>query len=124
MLTSTAILAAEDLPRETVDVPEWGGQVCVRTLYAKELDAFEIVQHESKKAGKPINFRAGLVARALCDENGTRLLDDSQADALGNKSARVLDRLYDVAARLSGLGDRDKDAEKNSNGQGGDSTSA
>jgi len=31
ILSKDAILAADDLPRETVNVPEWGGEVLVRT---------------------------------------------------------------------------------------------
>ncbi len=32
---------ADDLPRETVSVPEWGGEVLVRTMSGTDRDAFE-----------------------------------------------------------------------------------
>ena len=41
ILSKEAILAADDLPREIVSVPEWGGQVCVRTMTGTDRDAFE-----------------------------------------------------------------------------------
>ena len=41
ILNKAAILAAEDLKTETVAVPEWGGEVRVRTLTGTERDAFE-----------------------------------------------------------------------------------
>ena len=40
-LNREAILAAEDLPRELVEVPEWGGAVYVRALTGAERDQFE-----------------------------------------------------------------------------------
>ncbi len=41
ILTKEAILAADDLPRETVLMPEWGGDVYVRTMSGTDRDAFE-----------------------------------------------------------------------------------
>lgn len=41
VLTREAILSADDLPAETVDVPEWGGKVRIRTMTGSERDAFE-----------------------------------------------------------------------------------
>ena len=41
ILSKDAILAADDLPRETVHVPEWGGDVYVRTMSGTDRDAFE-----------------------------------------------------------------------------------
>ena len=39
MLDRNAILGADDLGREVVDVPEWAGSVQVRGLTAAERDA-------------------------------------------------------------------------------------
>ena len=41
MLTKEAILAADDLPREKVDVPEWGGEVYVRALTGAQMQPVE-----------------------------------------------------------------------------------
>ena len=41
ILSKEAILAADDLPREKVNVPEWGGEVLVRTMSGTDRDAFE-----------------------------------------------------------------------------------
>ncbi len=40
MLTREQILQSDDLPRETVQVPEWGGEVQVRTMTGTDRDAF------------------------------------------------------------------------------------
>ena len=110
ILTKEAILAADDLPRETVLVPEWGGDVYVRTMSGTDRDAFEASLLE--KDGRMENVRARLVALTLCDSQGDRLFDDSEIAALGRKSARALDRVFSVAQRLNGIGVDQVDAAK------------
>ena len=110
ILSKDAILAADDLPRETVNVPEWGGEVLVRTMSGTDRDAFEASLLE--KDGRMENVRARLVALTLCDLQGDRLFDDSEIAALGRKSARALDRVFSVAQRLNGIGVEQVDAAK------------
>jgi hypothetical protein len=110
ILSKDAILAADDLPRETVNVPEWGGEVLVRTMSGTDRDAFEASLIE--KDGRMENVRARLVALTLCDAQGDRLFDDSQIVALGRKSARALDRVFSVAQRLNGIGVEQVDIAK------------
>lgn len=110
MLDKAAILAADDLPRETVAVPEWGGEVCVRTMTGTERDAFE--SGLLAKEGRMENVRARLVSLTLCDEQGERLFDDAEVATLGKKSARALDRVFAVAQRLNGIGTEAAEAAK------------
>ena len=114
LLTKEAILAAPDLSTERVTVPEWGGDVLVRGLSGTERDAFEqdIVQlrREGKKTVTDTdlhNVRAKLVARSIVDEKGARLFEDGEIEALGRKAALALQRVFEVAQRLSGLTDED-----------------
>ena len=110
ILSKDAILAADDLPRETVNIPEWGGEVLVRTMSGTDRDAFEASLLE--KDGRMENVRARLVALTLCDLQGDRLFNDSEIAALGRKSARALDRVFSVAQRLNGIGVEQVDAAK------------
>ena len=50
LLSKTAILTANDLQTEDVEVPEWGGAVRVRSFTGRERDAFEasMVRGEGK----------------------------------------------------------------------------
>ena len=41
LLSKTAILTANDLQTEDIEVPEWGGAVRVRNFTGRERDAFE-----------------------------------------------------------------------------------
>jgi len=114
-LTRESILGAEDLPREKVAAPEWGGEVWVRTLTATERDAFEASVNPGKGAKNLANFRARLAVLCVVDERGERLFKDEDAAALGAKSGTALDRITDVALRLSGLSEAgQKEAEGNS----------
>jgi len=105
-LSRDAILGADDIVTEPVEVPEWAGKVLVRGLTGADRDAFEASIRRFRGGQVEVvqeNARAKLVVRCLVDENGERLFADRDASLLGKKSAAVLDRLYDVAARLSGL---------------------
>ncbi len=110
ILTKEAILAADDLPRELVSVPEWGGDVFVRTMTGTDRDAFEASL--IGKEGRMENVRARLVSLTLCNEAGERMFDDAEIAALGKKSARALDRVFSVAQRLNGIGTEQVDAAK------------
>lgn len=113
MLTREAILAADDLPRELVQVPEWGGEVFVRTITGAERDRFEAALLGNSKSKNPQdrirNVRARLAVLCCCDDAGQRLFRDEDAEALGAKSAAALDRVFAVGSRLNRLSKRDEE---------------
>jgi len=115
-LSRSQILTPRQLKREQVAVPEWGGDVWVRTMTGAERDDYEQEYLEAKKvAGDRIpNLRARLLARTLCDADGKSLLTTADVDALGAQPADVLARLFNVASRLNGLSKADaEELEKN-----------
>ena len=129
LLTRDEILQVQDLPTEQVHVPEWGGDVLVRALTGAERDRFEqsIVEQRGKSTRMNLqNIRAKLVALTVVDEQGNRIFKDEDVKWLGNKSAAALDRIFEVAQRLSGLRDEDvEELAKNSESDlSDDSTSA
>lgn len=113
ILNREAILKADDLKRETVSVPEWGGDVVLRAMTGAERDAFEqslfTGDGDAKKFSSE-NVRAKLLVRCIVNEKGERVFSDADVSMLGGRSGAVLDRLYDVAQRLSGIGKRDLEA--------------
>ena len=112
LLTRDAILAAVDLRRETVDVPEWGGSVIVSEMTGEARDAWE--QSLIAPGSKPnlINVRARLVAACVVNEDGSRMFTPADVETLGRKSGRALDRVAKVAQRLNGLTDDDVEAAR------------
>lgn len=121
LLTRDEILRAKDITTERMDVPEWGGEVIVIGLTGRERDDFEasITRKKGKKTDvNYTNMRARLVSLSLVDEEGRRMFSPEDISTLGQKSAAALDRIFDVARRLSGLSTEDvadlEEAEGNS----------
>lgn len=133
-LTADEILSADDLAIERVEVPEWGGHVYVRGLSGTDRDKFESSMIERRQRGRGTqselkldNVRAGLVARCIVSsQTKQRIFTDSQIETLGRKSAAALDKVYEVASRLSGLRPEDVDelVQDFTEGQSEPSTSA
>ena len=120
LLSKTAILTANDLKSEDVEVPEWGGAVRVRSFTGRERDAFEasMVRGEGRDRKVDLtNMRARLVGLTVIDETGQRLFTDEEVDLLGAKSGAALDRVFAVAQKLNGLSSADvEELSKNSSG--------
>ena len=120
LLSKTAILAAQDLQTEDVEVPEWGGAVRVRSFTGRERDAFEasMVRGEGRDRKVDLtNMRARLVGLTVIDETGQRLFTDDEVDLLGAKSGAALDRIFAIAQKLNGLSGADvEELSKNSSG--------
>jgi len=117
------ILAAQDTNKEAVAVPEWGFAegLFIKTLSAKDRDLWEtsMVSIDAKRREVRRvnlgNMRARLVVLTLVDAEGKRIFADSDVDQLGEKSAAVIGRLFDVAQRVNGLSEEEvKALEKNS----------
>jgi len=104
-LDKATILGRQDLVYEMVDVPEWGGQVRVRSLTAKERDHFEagLVSKDGKTTNMA-NLRAKLVQLTVVDEAGANLFGVLDIEALGGKNAAAVHRVFDVAQKLAGIG--------------------
>jgi hypothetical protein len=112
ILNRKQILAADDLAKEIVAVPEWGGDVYVRGMSGTERDEFEasVVQMKTGQQVQPLNMkniRAKLASLTICDEAGKRLFSENDIGELGKKSAAALQRIFEVAQRLSGIGEED-----------------
>ena len=119
ILTKDQILEADDLRTETVDVPEWGGSVLVRTMSGTDRDAFEAsmitLSPDGTRKPNMTNMRAKLVALTVVDDAANRLFDASDVDRLALKSASALERVFEAAQRINGLGvDAQDDIAKNS----------
>lgn len=131
ILSKADIFGSADLATETVEVPEWGGAVIIRTMTGTQRDAYEASLMKRGPNGAyevdTVNMRAKLIAYTAVDEAGALLFDPgSDLATLNGKSAAAIERLFVIAQRLNGLAPSSTaDAEKNSaSGQDGASTSA
>lgn len=112
MTTKDTILQAQDLETEKITVPEWGCDVNISTMTGTERDAFDqsLVVDGRRNID---NLRARLLVKTLVDDDGARLFTDAEAVDLGKKSAAAIDRCFDVAQRLNGLGAVQEEIAKN-----------
>jgi len=100
------ILAKSDLITQEVEIPEWGLTLTVKTLTGTERDEYEASLIKGRKADLT-NMRAKLCARCIVDQNGKRIFADSDIKALGGKSALALDKVFEVAQELNGIGTKE-----------------
>lgn len=113
LLSRDSLLAATQPPAEDVEIEALGGTVRVRGMTGVERDAFEascFVGRGRKREFNMTNLRAKMVAFCCVDGDNQRLFTDADAAALGAIRADILDKLFAVAQRLSGM--RDEDVEE------------
>ncbi len=110
-----AILEAQDSQVEEVHVPEWDTWVWVRGMSAGELDTFYKSMRKGQGAKTRVEtdfFQARAVARCAVEgpqPGARRLFDASDVEALKAKNGAALKRVFDVAARLSGITDAEEE---------------
>jgi hypothetical protein len=135
--TRDEILGFDDKNYEAVEVPEWGKGVVVRvrSLTGSERDSWEASMLQDNGKGRRtttwIDARAKLIVRCMVDGDGNRLFTDADTKAVGQKSSAALQRIFEVAQRLSRLTDEDveevtkasSDDQSASNGSGSPPTS-
>jgi hypothetical protein len=112
LLTKEQILSADDLKREVVQVPEWGGAVMVSTMSGIERDEWESAMVGLEREELLLNARAKLAARCIVNADGSRMFTDKEVEALGKKSSAALDRVANVAQKLNALSNKDIEAIK------------
>jgi len=103
------ILGAQDIKREEIEVPEWGGKVLI-----KSLDGFARNQwlQSFNEADGFTNER--LIIASVIDESGSLIFSQNDIESLKKKSARAVGRIANRISKLNGLTvDAVEDAEKN-----------
>lgn len=119
------ILSSDDIVTREIKVPEWGCTLTVTTLTGAERDDYEAGLIKDRQPDLR-NMRAKLCARCIVDKDGKRVFADFDIEALGKKSALALDKVFEVAQQLNGIGVKElEELAKNSvAGQSGNSASA
>jgi hypothetical protein len=116
-LTAEEILGFDDIEVRELAIPEWNTRkVIIRALTGKQRDLYESSLRRINLATGQVtpnseNTRAKLVALCLVGPDRiTPLFTVGQVEALGAKNAAALDRIFDVAASISGINKRDRKA--------------
>lgn len=110
--TREDVLAADDRATETIEVPEWGGWFTVKELSGTERDRYMGSLYTMRSDGKggmevaSVNVEgasARLVALSVIAPDSSKMFSDKDVAALGDKGSAAIDRVYQVASRLSRL---------------------
>ena len=106
------------LPTERVEVPELGDglYVLVRGLSGTQRDAYEKASWITRNGKRTLadNVRAKLLVKCLVDDAGALQYTDADAADLGRVRADVLERIFDVCRKLSGMTETDLEEKKES----------
>jgi hypothetical protein len=106
ILSKADIIAAPDIKKELVKVPEWGGSVYLRCMDGLERDQFE--DFCVNKQGKGIaGVMVLLLSMTLADENGQKLFSEKDVELLNKKSGKVIMKLYIKAKSINALTNKD-----------------
>ena len=101
-LTKDDIFKADDLPTKSMDIPEWGGTLTVRTLTGAERDQFESAFVNQDKIDIR-GLKTRLIQLTVLNGDGNPMFTKADLLQLNGKSASVIDRIFQVSQRLSGL---------------------
>lgn len=107
LLSKQSILDAVDIQYNTVAVPEWGGEVRIRSLTAADRDSYEqwlmSLPDESGPSQRMVGMRARMASLSVVDEAGERVFSESDIEALNKKSAAALGRVFDAITALNAI---------------------
>lgn len=109
-----AILTAKDRTTEVVPVPEWGGEVNIRTLSGEQRDLLDRLTIEWRNK-KSKNIRAVYVIAAVVGDDGEPLFTEEHLEVLGAKSAVPLTRIWLAVRKQNAMDEAEvEDLAKNS----------
>ncbi len=113
-LNISDILNKNDVVSKTIEIPEWGGSVEIRSMTGEARDAYEESVFKRLDNGEYerdlSNARAKLIAACVYGPDGLRMFkSDAQIKALGSKSAVVLDRLFTECQNINAISQQDMD---------------
>ena len=127
-LTRDEILKIDDLKREAIDIPEWGGSICVRELTGAERSELFALWKQDESDEKQVQDSFAIIVATVrltaCGEDGKPLFTADDILRIRNLNAKVLDKIYKEAAKMNGFGadgieEAKKSAEPMANGVSG-----
>ncbi|MEA4884256.1 MAG: hypothetical protein VB144_11495 [Clostridia bacterium] len=108
------ILDMDDIPSETVEVPEWGKRLLVRGLTGAQRAKLAKTTDEKGKVDVE-RIQPELIIYSVYDpETNQPVFKPTHRDRLNGKFGKALDRLTTAALRVSGLTGDDEAITKNS----------
>ena len=106
------ILAAQDIPSETLDIPEWNVEVLVKGMTAG--DRITLMQNAFDQTTQQVNMSIvypDVVVSCVFDPaTGEPVFTEADKSAILAKSSAAVEKIANVGLRLSGIGKDEQDA--------------
>ena len=106
------ILSADDTTSEVVEVPQWGDvKIEVRGMTGRDRAAFlsSYTDPDTGRVNWSMLYPSLITASAFDPDTGERIFNDEDGDAINGKSGAALEKVAQVALRLSGMQQEDED---------------
>lgn len=98
------ILAADDIVREPVEVPEWDCTVEVRSMTgAERTRILDLALQDDGEMNLQMVYPEVVIASTFDPETGAQVFTPADRDALQQKNAAATDRIAQVGLRLGGF---------------------
>jgi len=111
MLTKEQIMNVNDTVIEKVSVPEWNGDVHVRSMTCADREVLSQQIEADKKTGKScVQVRIAIIS--TCDKDGNRIFSDADAKVLSERSNSALQRIVAAANKINGFADAPEEPAK------------
>jgi len=105
------LVGDQPLPVDSVFIPELKKRVCCQGLSALSRSRFErsFVRREKVDQRKILHARGTLIALCVIKspEDRTLMYRPEQAEQLGKMPAVIMEPIYDLCRKLSGIGEKD-----------------
>tara|TARA_R110000822_G_scaffold275773_1_gene397878 strand:+ start:12643 stop:12987 length:345 start_codon:yes stop_codon:yes gene_type:complete len=112
-LNKHQIYAAVDFKTEMIEIPEWGGEIEIRTMSVGQKFDYDIFVAEKKPTMQELSLY--LIKKCCIDDQGKLLFTDEDDEFLLAKSVDSLMRLFEACVDLNRQRASDvEDAAKNS----------
>lgn len=112
-LNKHQIYAAVDFKTEMVDIPEWGGEIEIRTMSVGQKFEYDNFIEEKKPTMQELALY--VIKKCCIDDQGKLMFTDEDDQLLLEKSVQSLMRLFDACVALNRQRASDvEDAAKNS----------
>jgi hypothetical protein len=95
ILTAGDILGAQDVQFETVEVPEWGGSVRLRSLTARQIAKFVDSKREDSATLA--------VALSIVDADGNQQFTEADCERLKDRNISAIMRIQEAVMSLNRL---------------------
>lgn len=111
LLSFDQIAESEDVTEEDITIPEWGGEVRVRSLTRRQMK--DITKAAQRRVGKRIDWQADVFEKGVFFYGLVHpQIDEEKYEVLLNKNQGPMQKIMDAILRISKMVDDEEEANE------------